>query len=46
MQKKWLKGMAAAMAACAVVGVFAGCGGGEKKAAASGAREQARSISG
>ena len=27
MQKKWMKGMAAVMAAAAVMGVFAGCGG-------------------
>lgn len=32
MQKKWLKGMAAAMAAVAAMGVLAGCGG-EKKSA-------------
>lgn len=32
MQKKWLKGMAAAMAAVATMGVLAGCGG-EKKSA-------------
>ena len=44
MQKKWLKGMAAAMAACAVVGVFAGCGGGEKKAAASGAAAGGQTV--
>lgn len=36
MQKKWLKGMAAVMAAAALAGAFAGCGG-DKKAAASGA---------
>lgn len=44
MQKKWLKGMAAAMAACAVVGAFAGCGGGEKKAAASGAAAGGQTV--
>lgn len=41
MQKKWLKGAAAALAAVAVAGAFAGCGG-EKKAeggAATGAQE-------
>lgn len=32
MQKKWLKGMAAVMAAAALAGAFAGCGG-DKKAA-------------
>lgn len=30
MQKKWMKGMAAVMAAAVVTGVFAGCGGGDK----------------
>lgn len=30
MQKKWLKGMAAAAAAAVLAGVFAGCGGGQK----------------
>ena len=30
MQKKWLKGMAAAVAAAAVACAFAGCGGGQK----------------
>ena len=32
MQKKWFKGMAAVMAAAALAGAFAGCGG-DKKAA-------------
>ncbi len=36
MQKKWLKGMAAAAALTVMAGAFAGCGG-DKKAAASGA---------
>ena len=30
MQKKWLKGMAAAAAAAVLAGAFAGCGGGQK----------------
>ena len=30
MQKKWLKGMAAVMAAAALAGAFAGCGGDKK----------------
>lgn len=33
MQKKWMKGLAAAGAALVLAGAFAGCGGGEKKAA-------------
>ena len=32
MQKKWMKGLAAAGAALMLAGAFAGCGGGEKKA--------------
>lgn len=39
MQKKWFKGMAAVMAAAALAGAFAGCGG-DKKAAQSGAAGQ------
>lgn len=39
MQKKWFKGMAAVMAAAALTGAFAGCGG-DKKAAQSGAAGQ------
>lgn len=35
MQKKWMKGLAAAGAALVLAGAFAGCGGGEKKAASS-----------
>ena len=35
--KKWMKAMAAAMAAAAVCGAFAGCGG-DKKAASSSAK--------
>ncbi len=37
MQKKWLKGMAAAGAALMLAGAFAGCGGAKKDAGASGA---------
>lgn len=37
MQKKWLKGMAAAGAALMLAGAFAGCGGDKKDAGASGA---------
>jgi branched-chain amino acid transport system substrate-binding protein len=39
MQKKWLKGMAAIMAAAAICGAFAGCGG-DKKANGSAGGEQ------
>lgn len=39
MQKKWLKGMAAIMAAAAICGAFAGCGG-DKKANGSASGEQ------
>lgn len=39
MQKKWFKGMAAVMAAAALAGAFAGCGG-DKKADQSGAAGQ------
>lgn len=39
MQKKWFKGMAAVMAAAALAGAFAGCGG-DKKVAQSGAAGQ------
>ena len=35
MQKKWLKGMAAVMAAAALAGAFAGCGGDKKAASGS-----------
>ena len=43
MQKKWFKGMAAVMAAAALAGAFAGCGG-DKDASASAAKSQAGSA--
>ncbi len=43
MQKKWLKGMAAVMAAAAVAGAFAGCGG-DKKAASSSAAADGNTV--
>lgn len=42
MQKKWLKGMAAVMAAAALAGAFAGCGGDKK--AASGSADAGKTV--
>ena len=42
MQKKWFKGMAAVMAAAALAGAFAGCGGDKK--AASGSADAGKTV--
>ena len=42
MQKKWIKGMAAVMAAAALAGAFAGCGGDKK--AASGSADAGKTV--